>query len=512
MFAGKKLQIISIVTLFCFTWFCFAADLSFAQSKDEEPLLKAKGLSHEGDYDGAIKILQDYIEKIRLIKKEKQNLAKAFYSLARTYYKVGEEELCDENLRMVYETYSNFSTEESDLNFKDVVEKIKKEVEDRLRVEKEEKKVKVDEKKVEVKTAKKPVVKEESPKKKPAKKVIEKPAKKKKKKKFPWLLVIGGAVAIGIILFLILKKKTKKYTLTVNIGEGVQGTPASGTYTYKDGEVINYNYYTTSGYSDLNVLLDGHPVPSSGNINMNENHSLTAEKDYVQEVYDSIKWIEIPAGEFKMGDNFDEGSSDEQPVHKVYLNSYKIAKYELTFEQYDKFCDATGRSKPTDYGWGRGTRPVVNVNWDDAKAFCDWLSDKTGKNIHLPTEAQWEKAARGTDQRRYPWGNSSPDCNKARYEPCSDKTAPVGSHPSGVSPYGIHDMAGNVWEWCSDWHSESFYSSSPRNNPTGPASGSSRVLRGGGWRGNAFHIRSANRYYLSPSYGGYHIGFRLSQD
>ena len=117
MFTGKKLQIISIDTLFCFTWLCFAPDLSFAQSKDDDPLLKAKGLSHEGDYDGAIKILQEYIEKIRLIKKEKQNLAKAFYSLARTYYKVGEEELCNENLRMVYETYPNFRAEESDLKF-----------------------------------------------------------------------------------------------------------------------------------------------------------------------------------------------------------------------------------------------------------------------------------------------------------------------------------------------------------------------------------------------------------
>jgi formylglycine-generating enzyme required for sulfatase activity len=213
-----------------------------------------------------------------------------------------------------------------------------------------------------------------------------------------------------------------------------------------------------------------------------------------------------------MGDNRKEGNPDELPVHTVYLDSYKISQYEVTFDKYDSFCEATGRSKPGDSGWGRGTRPVIHVSWNDARAFCDWLSQKTGKNIHLPTEAQWEKAARGTDQRRYPWGNGDPSCSRANYESCREKTMPVGSYPSGVSPYGIHDMAGNVWEWCSDRYSSSYYSSSPRNNPTGSASGSFRVQRGGSWYVNAGYIRSANRRYNTPPSRGYFLGFRLAQD
>jgi formylglycine-generating enzyme required for sulfatase activity len=247
---------------------------------------------------------------------------------------------------------------------------------------------------------------------------------------------------------------------------------------------------------------------------------LTKKKDSTrnnaQEVYNSIEWIDIPAGEFQMGDNFNEGASDERPVHTVYLDSYKIARYELTFDQYDKFCDDTGKNKPSDERWGRGTRPVINVSWDDAKAFCDWLSKKTGRDIHLPTEAQWEKAARGTDQRRYPWGNSSPNCSTANYAGCCRQTKPVGSYSSGVSPYGVHDMAGNVYEWCSDWYSDTYYSSSPRNNPTGsaiPTVPGTRILRGGAWNSKALALRSTRRHYghqFASRYRNY--GFRLAQD
>ena len=160
----------------------------------------------------------------------------------------------------------------------------------------------------------------------------------------------------------------------------------------------------------------------------------------------------------------------------------------------------------------RGTRPVIGVSWDEAKAFCDWLSEKTGKNIHLPTEAQWEKAARGTDQRRYPWGNGEPSCSRVNYNNCRSKTMPVGSYPSGVSPYDIHDMAGNVWEWCSDWYYSSYYYSSPYKNPTGPTSGYARVTRGGDWRHDARFLRCAERYSYGPSYRYNNLGFRLAQD
>lgn len=404
--------------------------------------------------------------------------------------------------------------------------------------------------------------------------VIAVPSAKTKKKKFPWLLVIGGAAAVGIILYLVLAKKTKKFNLTVNLGEGVQGSPSSGTYPYKKGEVVNYNYSAASGYTDLNVLLDGSPVPANGTITMNSNHTLTAaatelgsikvsstptgasiwlddgdtgkktntvlrnvlpgshkitlkktgywdeevevtvepgkQSQVSKNLVKGIEWIKIPAGEFKMGDNFKEGYPHERPVHEVYLDEYYISKYEVTFDQYDKFCEETGRTKADDRGFGRVSRPVIRVSWEDGKAFCDWLSQKTGKNIHLPTEAQWEKAARGTDQRRYPWGNFAPKCNLANYQDCGlNKTQPVGSYPAGVSPYGVHDMSGNVWEYCQDWFSENYYSISPRNNPQGPSSGVKRVLRGGGWMDISSFLRSASRHYTRLSYPEDHKGIRL---
>lgn len=233
--------------------------------------------------------------------------------------------------------------------------------------------------------------------------------------------------------------------------------------------------------------------------------------DYDVEIL-GIEWLDIPAGDFQMGNNFGNGFRDERPVHTVYLDAYKISKYEVTFEQYDKFSEETGYRKPNDFGWGRGKRPVVDVSWEDARAFCDWLSQKTGKNIHLPTEARWEKAARGTDQREYPWGNTTPSCDFANYKGCIGRTMPVGSYPPGVSPYGAHDMAGNVWEWCSDWYDSAYYTISPPNNPTGPASGSKRVVRGGAWDAEADDIRSLNREDSAPANAGGHTGFRLCQN
>jgi formylglycine-generating enzyme required for sulfatase activity len=225
-----------------------------------------------------------------------------------------------------------------------------------------------------------------------------------------------------------------------------------------------------------------------------------------------------------------DGSYDEKPPHKVYLDGYWMGKYEVTFAQYDKYCEETGKKKPSDEGWGRGNRPVIYVSWDDAKEYCDWLSNKTGLKFKLPTEAQWEKAARGADSRKYPWGNSSTSGEKANFadkqewlkekDSWADKdiddgyayTAPVGSYPRGASPYGLFDMAGNVWEWCSDWYDSDYYKKSPGNNPTGPKSGTYRVVRGGSWDYYARDLRCANRFYDGPSDRYSDHGFRLCQD
>jgi formylglycine-generating enzyme required for sulfatase activity len=235
------------------------------------------------------------------------------------------------------------------------------------------------------------------------------------------------------------------------------------------------------------------------------------EKGYLEvEFAEGLVMVNVPAGEFTMGSN--DGDSDEKPEHKVYLDGYWIGKYEVTFEQYDKYCEETGREKPDDSGWGRGKRPVIKVSWEDATAYCEWLKKKTGLNFRLPTEAHWEKAARGTDGRVYPWGNEF-DKNKCNSEESRlKKTSPVGKFPDGASPYGCFDMAGNVWEWCSDWYEKKYYEKSPDKNPIGPNSGSKRVMRGGSWYDDAAGVRCAVRDRDTPDYRVSSLGLRLCQD
>jgi formylglycine-generating enzyme required for sulfatase activity len=242
---------------------------------------------------------------------------------------------------------------------------------------------------------------------------------------------------------------------------------------------------------------------------------------------DGIVMVYIPPGEFMMGqtdeekkwliDQIDEKyynsyCANETPLHKVYLDSYWIGKYEVTFAQYDRYCNDIKKEKPGDEGWGRENRPVINVSWDDASAYCEWLSQQTGLQFKLPTEAQWEKAARGNDQRKYPWGSRELDKDLANFSVNVCKTTPVGSYPTGASPYGLLDMAGNVWEWCGDWYEAGYYKNSPLKNPSGPDSGSDRVFRGGGWSYYFGGLRCANRDDSGPALRTSYLGFRLRQD
>jgi len=201
-----------------------------------------------------------------------------------------------------------------------------------------------------------------------------------------------------------------------------------------------------------------------------------------------------------------DGGGIEGPAHQVTLDGYWIYKNEVTVGQYKQFCAATGRTVPD--GQGADDHPVVNVSWFDAVAYCRWAG------VRLPTEAQWEKAARGTDGRVYPWGNDWDDydikANTDEYQKSSQVhgTTAVGSFPKGASPYGCMDMAGNVWEWCQDWYDDvDYYKNSPTSNPTGPASGQYRVLRGGSWGNNSNDCRCAFRSCLDPSNGNDGFGF-----
>lgn len=228
-----------------------------------------------------------------------------------------------------------------------------------------------------------------------------------------------------------------------------------------------------------------------------------------------IIWIEIPMSGFPMGDNFNEGEADEQPVHPVTLGQYKISKYEITYSQYAQYCIDTGTTLPPQE-FGVGDHPVINVSWQDAQDFCIWLSSKTGKTIMLPTEAQWERAARGDDQRRYPWGNGEPKQDFANYN--SQRTEPVGSFPTDTSPDGLQDMAGNVAEWCLDGYDAKFYKFSSQYDPFhSRASHEPAVVRGGSWTSGPDGLRAADRHTGNASTSSVSllykdVGFRIVQE
>ena len=219
---------------------------------------------------------------------------------------------------------------------------------------------------------------------------------------------------------------------------------------------------------------------------------------------DGAEMVYVPAGDFLMGTKDNEGSPNESPQHKVYLDGYWIYKTPVTVAQYRKFCEATGHTMPTPHHGAQDDHPVVNVSWEDANSYAQWAG------AALPTEAQWEKAARGPDGRIYPWGDYVDSVRRpaATLDP-EELTKPVTAHPECSSPYGAMDMTGNVWQWCADWYDEDYYKNSPATNPTGPATGLSRVLRGGRWFINQpnFFPAAYRNFCLPDSWPGF-CGFR----
>lgn len=223
---------------------------------------------------------------------------------------------------------------------------------------------------------------------------------------------------------------------------------------------------------------------------------------------DGAEMVYVPPGEFTMGS--DDGAYYEKPEHRVFLDGYWIYKCEVTVAQYRRFCSATNRAMPEAPRWGwLDDHPIVNVSWADAEAYAKWAGGR------LPTEAEWEKSARGTDGRAYPWGDQWDPKRCNSHESAVGKTTPVGSFPAGTSPCGADDLAGNVWEWCADWYDSSYYSLRIARNPTGPVSGSRRVVRGGGWYSKFDYgvqcYRCSARFCNPPSYSGNYLGFRVAQ-
>ncbi len=244
---------------------------------------------------------------------------------------------------------------------------------------------------------------------------------------------------------------------------------------------------------------------------------------FAQDIEDQM--ILIPAGTFTMGS--DRRAEDEKPAHKVYLKAYYIGKHEVTNAEYYEFWmslqdekESATRHTPENFSYhphigtwpDRATKypnhPVVGVSWHDAKAYAEW------KGMRLPTEAEWEKAARGYTERTFPWGNALElYANSAeKNDGYENRLSPVGSFPKGKSFFGVMDMAGNVWEWTADWYSDVYYYHSPKQNPTGPAAGSWRVVRGGSWIDRIARCSTTFRFYLYPTLKTSFVGFRLAKN
>ncbi len=250
--------------------------------------------------------------------------------------------------------------------------------------------------------------------------------------------------------------------------------------------------------------------------------------------------VSVKGGTFEMGDVMGDKEYDEEEVHTVTVSDFMISKTEVTFEEYDRFCAATKTDKPDDEKWGRAKYPVINVSWEDAIAYCNWLSEKHGlqpvysgqgssttanwsaNGYRLPTEAEWEYAARGGGKKiRFGNGKDVADPKEINFDASADykkpystvgtyrrQTVPVGSLNS-PNALGLHDMSGNVREWCWDWYDANYYNNSPTKDPKGPTSGDFRVVRGGSWYLSPNGSRVAYRYWLNPDYRGDITGFRV---
>ena len=240
-----------------------------------------------------------------------------------------------------------------------------------------------------------------------------------------------------------------------------------------------------------------------------------------------MEFIQIPAGKFIMGSDKskdEDARDDELPQHNVTLSAYWIGKHSVTNLQYQAFVQAKGVSAPKHWQdgqipAGKENHPVVNVSWLEAEAFCQWASERLragapaalAKKVRLPTEAEWEKAARGMDGRLYPWGDPAPTITMCNYTEVVKDTTPVGQYsPQSDSPYGCVDMAGNVWDWTADWYNPTYYQASPKRNPQGPETGQARVLRGGAMNSLDILIRCAARTRFAPTLLYNNIGFRCA--
>jgi tetratricopeptide (TPR) repeat protein len=376
MFARKQFRGIAVFTLFIFI--CFTSTLDYSYSQEENPLLKAQGLYKQGNLIEAVKVLEAFVAKINGKPSEKKRLAEAYYLLARIYYDAGEDARVTGYMKQAVEAYADIGKEEGNLDFKARLERVREEW---LKSQAGKKETAPE---VTKETAKTEVAQ-------PIEQEKEKPVPQlKKKKKFPWLLAILGVGVIVVLVMLLTKKK--KQTLNVTVGEGVDGTPAAGSYSYQKGTVVNYNYSQQSGYINLTVKLDGNNAAASGAVTMNDNHSLTCSATK-------------PAQNLLFFDDFEDGNTtgwEMQPGSTGLVQATTENKKNGAYSM--KLYDNTTTNSPSvmltlntnssriglefyewtsDFGWDGGssyvletTHPSLNTGWGFNFGASTWTQNK----------------------------------------------------------------------------------------------------------------------------------------
>ncbi len=326
----------------------------------------------------------------------------------------------------------------------------------------------------------------------------------------PWRLIFGAAGAIGALIIIVLLAGGNRFAppatpevLRVEVTRMVEQPVASTPLVVEVTRVV-----------EQPVVVTPTPKPTVASASPMPTNSPALDIGSTQlSTQDNMPLMYVPAGEFTMGSV--QGDPDAQPEHQVYLDAFWIDRFEVTTARY-ALCVAAGVCRtPVDktsfdvkdyYGNAKyADYPMINVSWSDAQTYCLWA------NRRLPTEAEWEKAARGTDGRVYPWGSTYTDADQATYYATDWILTPVDSRPKNASPYGALMMAGNVWEWVADWYSETYYTQSPNRNPTGPTSGERRVNRGGSWNMPASFRRMTFRSSIKLGEPDFEIGFRCTK-
>ncbi len=339
-----------------------------------------------------------------------------------------------------------------------------------------------------------------------------------KLKKIAILSIIGVFIAIGMMGYFIQKYNKNQNILQITQKDFINNANKLAVLQTKlqELETIKQNLETQISTLGIQISTAGQKMQKIESEKMKLIAELEASKTLVQKETPP-RMVLVKAGEFIMGSSDGE---DTQPQRKVYLDAFYIDKYEITNEEYVKFLNTIGKHEDyinlaseyckiektngiykvkNDYG----KHPVVEISWYGADMYAKW----TGKR--LPTEAEWEKAARGIDGRKYTWGDTF---NRDKCNVGMRGTMPVGSYPEGKSPYGCYDMAGNVWEWVADWYNSDYYKNSPLINPKGPNIGNEHIGRGGSWLGNQFTTRCDTRSHLLPEKNRNTSGFRCAKD